>query len=191
MVGGGVRTFAIDPGSTQSGWAILGGGHVWDSGVSDNGDMLLWLQHGQRCDLLAIEVPEGRGGIVGQSTLDTAKWAGRFIQRWQDAHPGHLVSEVYRRVVKLELCGKTTARDSNVRQAVIDRLGEPGTAKNPGPTHGVKSHAWQALAVGIVAMELRARMQEVCNYPACKCPVDAQPGWCALGRQVPKELEAA
>jgi hypothetical protein len=43
------------------------------------------------------------------------------------------------------------AKDQNIRQALIDRLGPPGTKKNPGPTYGVTSHMWSALAVAVTA----------------------------------------
>jgi hypothetical protein len=36
-----------------------------------------------------------------------------------------------------------------VRQALIDRLGLQGTKKAPGPTYGIKSHEWAALAVAV------------------------------------------
>jgi len=58
---------------------------------------------------------------------------------------------VYRKEVKIYLCGSMKAKDPNIRQALIDRLGDPGTKKNPGPTYGVKSHAWSALAVAVTA----------------------------------------
>jgi hypothetical protein len=63
------------------------------------------------------------------------------------------VQLVYRRDVKLHLCHSPRAKDANVRQALIDRLGPQGTKKNPGPTYGMKSHLWAALAVGVYAMD--------------------------------------
>ena len=65
----------------------------------------------------------------------------------------------YRKDIKLHLCGTTKARDPNVRQALIDRLGKPGTKKNPGPTYGVSSHAWSALAVAVYASD-QAKLQK-------------------------------
>ena len=41
------------------------------------------------------------------------------------------------------------AKDGNVRQALIDLIGEQGTKKNKGPTYGISSHSWAALAVAV------------------------------------------
>jgi hypothetical protein len=41
------------------------------------------------------------------------------------------------------------AKDSNIRQALIDRFGEPGTKKVPGLLYGIKKDEWSALALGV------------------------------------------
>ena len=58
-----------------------------------------------------------------------------------------------RKDVKRHLCGNTTTNDKYVRQALIDRFGEPGTKKNPGRLYGVSGHIWAALAVAITAAD--------------------------------------
>ena len=40
------------------------------------------------------------------------------------------------------------AKDSNIRQALIDRFGPVGTKKNPGWFYGVSKDVWAAIAVG-------------------------------------------
>jgi hypothetical protein len=59
---------------------------------------------------------------------------------------------VYRNAVKLHICGTPRAKDPNIRQALIDKYGAPGTKKNPGPTYGVSSHLWSALAIADYAI---------------------------------------
>ena len=53
-------------------------------------------------------------------------------------HPGlarpEAVIRVKRSAVKLHQCGSNRAKDANVRQALIDKMGPPGTKKAPGPT---------------------------------------------------------
>lgn len=146
-------TFGIDPGTVQSGWVLLENGKVLDSGVDDNHDLLTWVKHGQHADLLAIEMIANMGMAVGKSTFDTVRWIGRFQQAWRDPDA---VRFVYRHEVKQHLCGTQRAKDPNVRQALLDKIGLQGTKKSPGPTHGVKSHAWSALAVAVTACEVRA-----------------------------------
>jgi hypothetical protein len=62
---------------------------------------------------------------------------------------GGKVTRVFRKDIKLHLCNSPRAKDANVRQALIDRIGPQGTKKNQGPTYGIKSHQWAALAVAV------------------------------------------
>jgi hypothetical protein len=150
-VGDAVRVFAIDPGPTVSGWVILERGAVVQSGVDDNHELLVWVRHGQHADVLAIEMIAGMGMTVGQTVFDTVRWVGRFQQAWADPDAVRLI---FRRQVKTELCGNQQAKDSNVRQALIDRLGPQGTKRAPGPTYGVRSHAWAALGVAVTVQTI-------------------------------------
>lgn len=100
--------------------------------------------------LIAIETPAAiyGSGVVGASTIDTILFAGALL---------HMAGDRARRVAPLEvrqhLCGTAKAKDPGVRQALIDRFGEPGTKKAPGQLHGVTSHAWRALAVAVTAYD--------------------------------------
>lgn len=145
-----MNIMAIDPGPTESGWCIFDGAKVINCGVADNHDLLRWVQAGQDCDFLAIEMIANMGMTVGATTFDTVKWVGRFQQAWREPEKVRLV---YRRQVKTCICGNQQAKDPNIRQALIDLLGPPGIKSRPGPTYGVKSHAWSALAVCVTALE--------------------------------------
>ena len=166
-----MRILAIDPGPERSAWvwymwcdsarraANPTGGPLGGMGISENNNLLAYLENIPLSSpaALAIEMPEGRGMPVGQSVLDTALWVGRFAQQWSRCqyYPWVLV---YRRKVKLHICGDSRAKDSNIRQALIDRFGGSrekaiGTKKNPGPLYGVKRDIWQALALAITAAE--------------------------------------
>lgn len=89
---------------------------------------------------------------VGKEVFDTCIFVGRFQQSWRDPNAVRLI---YRRDVKLHLCGNARAKDSNIRQALIDKLGPAGTLRAKGPLYGVKSHAWAALAVAVTALETK------------------------------------
>jgi len=116
-----------------------------------NGDVIGMLHNpdnGAAKVQLAIEMVASYGMAVGREVFETCVWIGRFQQAW---HAPEAVRLIYRRDVKLHLCGSARAKDSNIRQAVIDLLGPPGTKREPGPTYGVRSHAWSALAVAVTA----------------------------------------
>lgn len=150
---------AIDPGTTESGWVTLDGMRVVGAGVCPNADMLEMIRraaeyhdhhggvwaHGE-VETLAIEMIASYGMAVGREVFETCVWVGRMQQTWRDPESVRLV---YRRDVKLHLCGSARAKDANIRAALIDLLGPAGTKKQPGPTFGVKSHAWSALGVAV------------------------------------------
>lgn len=144
---------AIDPGTTHSGYVVIDDGGVQLSGVAENGEMFeLIAAHGSN---IAVEMIASYGMAVGREVFETCLWIGRFMQA---AGPDR-VRIVYRKDVKLHLCGSPRAKDANIRQALIDRWGGKaeavGTVKKPGPLYGVKSHAWAALGVAVTAMETK------------------------------------
>ena len=149
---------AIDPGTTESGWVMFEAGRVLTSGTSPNARVLEkirmvggYVMAGLHAPVqLAVERFEARGMPIGDESIETLLWTGRFIQAW---HEPDKVARVKRSTVKLHLCGTARAKDPNVRQALIDSLGPPGTKKAPGPTHGVTSHAWSALAVAVTVAQ--------------------------------------
>jgi hypothetical protein len=84
---------------------------------------------------------------VGAEVFTTCRWIGRFEERCKTP-----VKLVFRKDVKMHLCGTPRAKDGNIRQSLIDKHGIVGTKKNPGPLFGVSSHIWAALAVGDYAL---------------------------------------
>ena len=143
---------AIDPGTVQSGWCVIVDGLVVNSGVEPNGDALdrvKWAASGD-CSL-AIEMVASYGMPVGKEVFETVRWIGRFQQAHFDPEAVQLI---YRRDVKLYLCGNVRAKDPHVWQALIDKLGPVGTKANPGPLYGVRSHARSAVAVAVTALKL-------------------------------------
>lgn len=148
------KILAIDPGNEQSGWVIWNHNRVADSGVLPNDEMLFEIQRTTDVTMaLAIEMIASYGMPVGREVFETCVWIGRFQQAWHS--PGS-VRLVYRRDVKLHLCGSMKAKDPNIRQALLDKIGPQGTKKAPGPLYGVKSHAWAALGVAVTAQEMAA-----------------------------------
>ncbi|MGE0349831.1 hypothetical protein [Hydrogenophaga sp.] len=157
-----MNTLALDPGPTETGWVIFGGGVVMHSGVVPNAEALERLQGDWSfyAHHLAIEMIASYGMPVGREVFETCVWIGRFMQVWKDPEAVELV---YRKDVKMHLCGTPRAKDPNVRQAIIDlfpatgggKCAQIGTKGQPGPLYGVSSHAWPALGVALTAQASR------------------------------------
>jgi hypothetical protein len=141
---------AVDPGTLESGWVILAGRRVVESGVSSNADTLARIAEWPHA--LAIEMIASYGMPVGREVFETCVWIGRFVQAYRYSALAQLV---YRKDVKTHLCGTSQAKDPHIRQALIDLIGPQGVKKAPGPTYGVKSHAWAALGVAATALKLQ------------------------------------
>jgi hypothetical protein len=52
------------------------------------------------------------------------------------------------------------AKDSNIRQALIDRFGEVGVKARPGFFYGFKKDIWAAFAVGVTYLDKKKREKE-------------------------------
>jgi hypothetical protein len=148
---------AIDPGPESSGFAIMDGAIVVKCGSLSNQVMLSYAKEYPGKDVF-IEMITSYGMAVGKEVFETCVWIGRFVQ----ANPNpDQVRLIPRRDAKLHLCCSAKAKDTNVRQAIIDRYPaqgdgkcpQIGTKKNPGPLYGVTAHAWPAIAVAITGME--------------------------------------
>jgi len=144
---------AIDPGTTESGWVILEDGVPIEFGKNNN-EYVLERVYGKHlaptlATRMAIEMVASYGMPVGAEVFETCVWAGRFIEAW-----GGGEERVYRRDVKLHLCGQARAKDANIRQALIDRFGPGkdaaiGRKDTPGPCYGISGDVWAALALAV------------------------------------------
>lgn len=148
--------FALDPGTEQTGFVVYSGSEklIADHGVLPNAQMLDRVMKDAEIDMpitLAIEMIASYGMPVGREVFETCVWIGRFRQAWRAPDAVRLA---YRKDVKMHLCGTARAKDGNVWQALKDRLGEPGTKKDPGRLYGVQSHARAALAVAVYTYDM-------------------------------------
>lgn len=141
------RVLAIDPGTHESGFCLFDG-RVISCGVMGNADLRLIVSD-DNSDVLAIEKIVAYGSAVGQETFDTCIWIGRFMEAWGQPDDVMLIP---RRSIKKQVCGPGKWGDPDVRSALIKLVGEQGSKKQPGPTYGVKSHAWSALACAYTAL---------------------------------------
>tara|TARA_R100000808_G_scaffold13171_1_gene32221 strand:+ start:1033 stop:1506 length:474 start_codon:yes stop_codon:yes gene_type:complete len=150
---------SIDPGPVRSGWVL------YDSekesvlvGAIEANHQVLWRVASSTAHVLVCERFEARGMPLGDSSITTIYWTGRFHQAWDG--PAYFIR---RRDVKLHLCGTARAKDSNINAALWDRFSKgqgmrvaKGTKKKPGPLYGITSHMLAALAVVITWQDTRA-----------------------------------
>jgi len=141
---------AIDPGNIESAYAILDENlKPIDFGKIKNEDLLVKLQTthiNNNINHFAIEMVASYGMAVGETIFETVFWIGRF---WGAATYLGNKQKIYRKDEKMNLCYTMKAKDSNIRQALIDRFGIVGTKKNQGWFYGVSKDVWSAIAVGV------------------------------------------
>lgn len=158
---------AIDPGSTESGYVILGEDlSIWDKGKVENEDLLNNIMDDCIMDskekgyvtYIAIEMIASYGMSVGKEVFETCVWIGRFYQQTEKL--GFTPQFIYRKDEKLNLCHSMKANDSNIVQALVDRFapGErnhgKGVKSKKGWFYGFSKDIWQAYAVGITFYDM-------------------------------------
>ena len=165
------KILAIDPGTTQSAYVLAYTStlEIIEFGLFDNDQVSVRLKvlsflpeiH------LVIEMIKsyGSGMPMGDSVIETCVWIGRFTEVW-----GRELTRLPRKTICAELCGRATANDANVSQAVRDRytsilprkLGKGsnpvvGIKSAPGPLFGVKKDIWQALGALVAYVDIARR----------------------------------
>ena len=106
-----MNILGIDPGNRESAYVVIDGdcrpltiGKVTNDELLDE---LVGMTY--TVDLVAIEMIASYGMAVGAEVFETCVWIGQYKQRCLDA--GAPVQLVYRRDVKLNLCGSARAKD--------------------------------------------------------------------------------
>lgn len=148
----------IDPGPVKSAYVLWNGEKVMEFGIVENGHLLLDILsrfprfHGP--PIIAIEKITSYGMSVGASVFETVFWTGRFCQAWPS-----IWRRISRMDVKMHFCRSARAKDSNIRQALIDRF-EPDLkpkCRPKGVLKGVSKDCWQALAVAVYFRDTQNR----------------------------------
>lgn len=152
---------ALDPGSIESGYVVYDSESrtVTHAGRMDNRALELrlavaWAEWFVEAGVIEWTAP--RGMPASADLFEALFWAGRFSLMLERTGVER-VTRITRQQVKLALCGVTSAKDANVRGALIDRFGgvggkrvAVGVKSAPGPLYGVKRDAWAALALAVV-----------------------------------------
>ena len=161
--------FAIDPGNVQSGYAVIEMPkfHLVTFGKVENGELLRLLErYNGKClyddpDVFVIEKIASYGMAVGKDVFDTCIWIGQFVHALKNQDTAF----VFRKDEKIMLCGSMKAKDSNIRQELINRYAKfdfkngKGTKKNPDTFYGVSKDVWAAIAVGVTYYEMKKEIK--------------------------------
>jgi hypothetical protein len=159
---------AVDPGPTESAWALIS--EPWNRPTilqhakEPTGSLLAKLRNRAWSDsphVLVLEQIQSYGKVAGRTLFDTAYVTGRLAEAYDQHYVGEVVL-MPRRDVKLRLVGRANSGDTDVRRALLDIYGSPGTKTAPGALYGIRRDEWSALALGwAYAHELRSRLVNV------------------------------
>jgi hypothetical protein len=130
-----VKEFAIDPGPEESAWIHYKPhinysgvpenpiGAIGDFGISKNTELLERVGTLKESGVshVSIEMIASYGMPVGKSTFETCVWIGKYELLAEQQ--GIDVSRIYRKECCVAVCGSSRAKDSNIRQALIDLFG--------------------------------------------------------------------
>ncbi|MBA7500880.1 hypothetical protein ES704_03642 [subsurface metagenome] len=160
-----VKVFAIDPGTYESAFIIWDGENIGGFGILPNEDMLFKILE-PGIEELIIEKIACYGFPVGQSTLDTCEWTGRFDQQWF-LLSGKRAILITKNQVQVHHCKTTRSVDANINQVLRDKYAYgvrnygKGTKKDPGFFYGFKEKDhWDAFAVATCYTETHGFSKE-------------------------------
>jgi hypothetical protein len=150
------KIIAIDPGNEESAFVIMDAEtykpiefHKIDNEKLAN--ILPLFIEGYKIETCIIESIASYGMPVGKSVFETCIYIGRLTQIC--IYNNVKYEYMPRQRVKLNLCNSVKAKDSNIRQALINRFGIVGTKKNQGFFYGFKADIWSAFAIGTTYLD--------------------------------------
>ena len=153
------KILAIDPGTTKSGWLILDNGVPKQFGKDLNHIVKQSIPK-IAPDIVIVEHFQSFGMPVGKEVFETCYFIGEMREvTFRDTRAGW--EKVYRKQVVMHHCNSARGKDANIRQAMVDRFGLPGTKKNPGVTYGISKDIWSALAIAAYAWDMYKEQSEV------------------------------
>jgi len=144
-----MRILSLDVGTTESAYALMDhslANPLISFGKYDNRTIAEMVRQFDY-DIMAYEEFASYGMPIGQTTMISIWWNGWYCALC-DEHP-RPYKPILRKDVKMHLCHTMKAKDCNIRQAVIDRYGEPGKKASPGILYGVSKDVWSAIAINI------------------------------------------
>lgn len=140
-----MEILAIDPGDVNSAYVVWNGNNIIHTEWTLNKDVKEFVKLNTLP--VVIEMIASYGMPVGRTVFETCLFIGQIMQVCEDK--GVPCKLVFRKDIKVHLCHSVKAKDSNVRQALVDRFGDKGTKKNPGITYNLSKDKWAAFALSV------------------------------------------
>lgn len=153
-----MNILSLDVGTVESGYCLVDTDTYKPIkfGKISNEDLLKIVKE-EEYEILVYEEFQSYGMPVGQTTIASITWNGRYIQSALDRNKR--AEPIYRREEKMCLCGTMKAKDSNIRQALIDRFAQfdfkngKGTKSNKDWLYGFKADVYSAYAIAVVFLD--------------------------------------
>jgi hypothetical protein len=149
---------AIDPGTLHSAWIKFVRGNIASYGFDENWTVKAKVASYDGEMILCEDIEPRSGILLGDSTIQTIRWTGRFEEAARHGAPFEYLKTSH---VREEITGKRSAKDPVVRHALLELYGGKvaaiGKKAAPGPLYGISGHVWSALAVAVAAMSMRTR----------------------------------
>ena len=142
------KILCIDPGSRTTGWVILEPiqdelPRLVDHGNTATLEFLDRLRDGREEGITQVVIEHvghyGTGMAAGSDVFETCILIGRMIEILRPLS----IEKVRRQSIKAQICGRATAKDSNVRQALIDRWGGDELALGAKKCSRCKGKGWR------------------------------------------------
>ena len=163
-----MNIIGIDPGTSDG--AVI----AWNTTerkiilheIKDNNDLLDWLRNQVYANHISCETIMSYGQRVGAETFETCFFIGRVMEICHQRK--QVFTPITRKDVIMIHCASNKASDADVRAAMIAYVGQPGSKKAPGPTYGVSSHEWSALAIATFLQAQEETNQKLADLRALR-----------------------
>lgn len=157
---------AFDPGDQFTAYCLIDDDRrPVEHGKVQNEEALRYLygrfDEETKLEAVVIEMVASYGMAVGKSVFETCVMIGRLTEAAKTI--GVPVDYIYRMEEKVTICHDSKAKDSNIRQALIDRFAQhdlkngKGTKKDPDWFYGFAKDVWQSYAVGIAWLDKKEK----------------------------------
>lgn len=160
---------AIDPGNKMSGYSLIETDtfKAIDFGKVTNSRLRTKLlecinRYGLELEVVIEMVAHyGSGMPAGKEVFDTCVYIGHLEEICLIKKIP--VKKLERRFTKLNICGQSNAKDTNIIRALVDRFAPgnknygKGTKLNPGFFYGFRADIWQSFALGVTYIDMKNR----------------------------------